>query len=304
MLSPQFDTPADLGTPVLGFVKPQLPTLVEAPPVGDGWLHEIKHDGNRTLVLIEDGRVRAFTRNGHDWTDKYRRVVACAATLRCRSAILDGESVVQDERGLSDFPALRRAMHQEPHRLAFFAFDLLHLDGADLRSLPLIQRKASLATLLGPADPDCAIQFCEAVSGDGSRIFAAAERMGLEGIVSKKATSKYRSGPSTAWLKTKCMTEGEFVVIGTEHQPGQAAFALLARKEDDGLRYAGSAFVTLAEPERDRFWSRAAELATDKTPIAGLRSKATWCRPALRVRARHLRGGEMLRHASLTALIE
>src|SRR5688572_24616393 len=116
----------------LGFIRPLRPTLVYEPPSGEGWIHEIKHDGHRTILVVEDGAARAFTRNGHDWTDRYSRVVTCAAGLPCRSAILDGEVIVQDENGRSDFSALRRAMKREPHRLVFFAFDLLLLDGKDL----------------------------------------------------------------------------------------------------------------------------------------------------------------------------
>jgi ATP-dependent DNA ligase len=118
--------------------------------------------------VIEERRVRAFTRNGHDWTDRYKRVVDCAVALHCQSAIIDGEVIVQDERGVSDFPALRRAMAREPQRLGFFAFDILHLNGADLRSRPLIERRALLRDLLGANDPACPIQFSEALAGDGA----------------------------------------------------------------------------------------------------------------------------------------
>jgi ATP-dependent DNA ligase len=131
-------------------------------------------------------------------------------------------------------------------------------------------------------------------------VFAAADRMGLEGIVSKQLGSRYRSGRSTDWLKTKCMTEGDFVVIGTERNEGGPPFALLARQDEDGLSYAGSAFVTLPSPARDLFWMLAGELAAAKPAIPGLKSRnATWCRPELTVRVRHLRGGGMVRHGSL-----
>jgi DNA ligase D-like protein (predicted ligase) len=288
----------------IGFVLPILPTSVSEPPSGEGWLHEIKHDGYRTLIVIDDGRVRAFTRNGYDWTERYSRVVACAAQIPCGSAILDGEMVVQNEAGLSDFHALRRAISDEPQRLVFFAFDLLHLNGQDLRGRALSERKQRLRTLLAEVDAFCPIQFCAGVVGDGAAVFAAAERMGLEGIVSKRLESRYRSGRSTAWLKTKCMTESEFVVVGMEPNPGGPPFALLAREEGGSLTYVGSAFVTLPQPARDAFWTRTAELAVDKPAFRELRSaKASFVRPELRVKARHLRGGDVLRHATLTALL-
>ncbi len=287
----------------LGFVPPLLPTLASAPPLGDDWLHEIKHDGYRTLLVIDSGRARAFTRNGHDWTDRYRRVVECAAELPCSTAILDGEMIVQDEHGRSDFLALRGAMASEPHRLIFYAFDLLHLDGKDVRAEPLVERRARLHDLLADPGPFCPIQFSEALSADGGAVFIQVERMGLEGIVSKKAGSPYRSGRSPVWLKTKCMAEGDFIVIGTERPDGKPPLAHLARQHEHGLTYAGSAFVTLPGKERDRFWSRTAELAAER-PMSRSRSRnVTWCRPELRVRARYLRGAGMIRHATVAALL-
>jgi bifunctional non-homologous end joining protein LigD len=102
------------------FITPALPSLVDVPPAGDGWIHEIKHDGYRTQLLIAGGRARAFTRNGHDWTEKYAPIARAVEHLACTSAVLDGELVVQDERGVSDFSALRRAIHRQPERLVFF----------------------------------------------------------------------------------------------------------------------------------------------------------------------------------------
>jgi bifunctional non-homologous end joining protein LigD len=287
------------------FVAPLMPTLVSEPPAGEGWLDEIKHDGFRTLIAIDGSAVRAYTRNGHDWTDRYSRVVAAAEQLACGTALIDGEMIVQDECGAADFRALRGAIEREPHRLVLFAFDLLFLNGRDLRQLPLIERKAKLRDLI-PAGASNPIQYCEAIEADGAEVFAAADRLDLEGIVSKQATSRYRSGPSKAWLKTKCMTESEFTLVGMEANPGGPPYALLARETDEGLAYAGSAFVTLPQPERDRFWTRAEKLAVDRAVIPELRKgnrKATFTRPEMRVRARHLRGEEMLRHASLTALL-
>src|SRR5690242_12789889 len=134
----------------LGFIKPELPTLVPEPPTGEGWIHEIKYDGYRTLIVIDRGQVRAFTRNGNDWTSAYRRVVDACSNLTCRAAVLDGEMVVQDENGLTDFNALRSAVHRAPHRILFFAFDLLHLNGEDLRGRPLMERRALLQKLIKP----------------------------------------------------------------------------------------------------------------------------------------------------------
>ena len=187
------------------------PRLVDAPPKGDGWLHEIKYDGYRTQLLIEDGQARAFTRRGHDWTDKYGPIVDVARTLPCTSAIIDGELIVQDENGVSDFMALRSAIFKEPHRLVFFAFDLLHLNGHDLRDMPIEDRRELLTELIEDSDP---IHLSTEFDGDGTVFFAAAEARGLEGIVCKKKGSRYIAGETDLWQKVKCWVTGDLDVIG------------------------------------------------------------------------------------------
>ena len=215
----------------------------------------------------------------------------------------DGEAVGQDEVGRSDLAAFHSALDAEPHKVLLFAFDLLHLDGKDVRREPLEERRARLQALLKP-DPLSGIQFSEAIEGDGRAIFAEAEKMGLEGIVSKRLGSRYKSGASRDWLKTKAMVEGEFVVVGAAPNPGGAPFALLAREEAGELIYVGSAFVTLPEASRERFWRRIEATKIARPVVAGIGSrKASFCPPELRVRAKHLRGEAMLRHASLTALL-
>ena len=289
--------------PRLAFIPPLSPTLSEAPPAGESWLHEIKHDGFRTELLIESGKARAISRRSLDWTARYRRIVAAAEALKCKSAIIDGEAVVQDELGRSDLAAFHSALDAEPHRVLLFAFDLLHLDSKDLRKEPIEERRARLQELLKP-DPHSGIQFSEAITGDGASIFAEAEKMGLEGIVSKRLGSRYKSGTSRDWLKTKAMVEGEFVVVGAAPNPRGAPFALLAREDGGALVYAGSAFVTLPGASRDRFWRTVEATKLKHSVVAGIGSrKASFCQPALRVRAKHLRGESMLRHASLTALL-
>jgi DNA ligase D-like protein (predicted ligase) len=291
----------------LSFVPPLLPTLVSEPPVGDGWMHEIKHDGYRTLLIVERKRARAFTRRGLDWTENYAPICAAAEMLPCKAAILDGETVVQDERGVADFHALRRAIGSGGQGIVFFAFDLLHLDGRDLRGRPLAERRTLLRNVLGASGSKSPLQFSDHYEGDAKAFFDAVAKTGLEGIVSKRATSRYRSGQSTAWQKTKCEAEGEFVVVGAEPNPGGAPYALLAREEPGGLVYAGAAFVTLPADARKRFWTRSEQIKIPK-PVraAGLdtrKRKVSWFKPEIRVKAKHLRGGDMLRHARLTGLL-
>jgi bifunctional non-homologous end joining protein LigD len=229
-----------------------MPTLTDSVPEDDGWFNELKYDGYRTQVHVGRSEVRAYTRNAYDRTARYETIVKCAGELTCASAIIDGELIVQDKSGRSDFHALKAAIAREPDRLVLIAFDLLHLDGRDLRNLRLEQRRTLLERLLGPNETGWPIQFSEAVS-DGRALFNAVETMELEGIVSKRLGSRYRSGPAKAWLKTKCFCEEELVVIGTQ-RGDKAPTALLARLVDGSLVNAGGAMVTLPQPERDLFW--------------------------------------------------
>jgi len=185
----------------LEFIQPQLATVVDHPPPGAGWIHEVKHDGYRTLLIIERRKARAYTRNGFDWSERYLGITkAAAAKLDCHSAMIDGEVVVQDERGASDFEALKSAIRWRPQSLIFCAFDLVHLNGKDLRNAPLLDRRAELRKLVPSEHP---FLFSEEFAGEAAAFFQACADHQLEGIVSKLASSKYRSERSKTWLKTK-----------------------------------------------------------------------------------------------------
>jgi bifunctional non-homologous end joining protein LigD len=234
----------------LGFVEPQLASPVDQPPEGKHWIHEIKHDGYRCQVLLERGQARVFTRNGYDWSDRFPSIVHAAANLRCQSAIIDGEAIVQDEHGISDFEALPSAMRCQPHGIVLYAFDLMHLNGKDLRQQTLSVRRSILKALIG-SDAESRIQFSDEFDGDGDALFKACAQQGLEGIVSKHGRAPYRSGRSKTWLKTKCFTEGTFVIIGTDRDRKTGA---LAKAGTEGLAYAGAAFFAVrGEMGRDLF---------------------------------------------------
>ena len=192
-----------------------LPTLVDEAPEGIEWIHEIKYDGYRTQLAIAGSTPQAFTRNGHDWSEKYAAVIKSALALRCQSAIIDGEMCVQNAAGVTDFKAFKSAIKSAPHRLVLFAFDLLMLDGRDLRAEPLVDRRRRLKDLIG-VDMVTRIAFSEEHVGQGPAFFKAADQHGLEGIVSKRADSRYRSGRSDAWLKIKSFTIGDYAVLGIE----------------------------------------------------------------------------------------
>ena len=179
------------------FIKPCLATRVPGPPGSAEWVHEIKHDGYRLQAHKDGARVRLFTRGGHDWTARFPRIAEAVARLRATSCILDGEAAVTDPNGLAVFDLLRSGGGR---KAVMFAFDLMELDGVDLRARPLLDRKAGLAKLLRKS---AAIVYTEHLTGDGKIIFEHACGLGIEGIVSKRVDAPYRSGRSPAWLKTK-----------------------------------------------------------------------------------------------------
>ena len=160
--------------------------MTDQPPQGSDWIHEIKHDGYRCQVLLERGQARVLTRNGYDWSDRFPSIVRAAVNLRCQSAIIDGEAIVQDGNGASDFEALSSAMRWRPHSIILYAFDLMHLDWKDLRQQTLSERRANLKALIG-TDEESRIQSSEEFDGDGDALFKACTQHGLEGIVSKHA---------------------------------------------------------------------------------------------------------------------
>jgi bifunctional non-homologous end joining protein LigD len=226
-------------------MQPQLATLVDVPPDGDAWLHEIKLDGYRLLAHRNGRDVRLVTRNGHDWTTRFPTIAAAIRGLAVRDAVLDGEVVVLARNGVSDFQALQNSLDTgDDQRHVFFAFDLLHCDGVDLTQTPLRERKRRLAALLGPR-ADGPLRYSEHVDGRGDEFHREACAEGLEGIVSKRADGAHAPGRSREWVKTKCLRRQEFVVGGFT-APGGArggfGSLLLGVHETDGergLRYAG-----------------------------------------------------------------
>jgi bifunctional non-homologous end joining protein LigD len=190
-----------------GFVEPCNPTLRKTPPSGDEWLHEIKHDGYRAQVQFSDG-VRIFTRRGHDWADRMPAIAAAVGALPVNNVILDGELVAVDAKGQAVFYELPAGLTSRPTRvkarLIYYAFDLLYLDGFDLRGAALIDRKRVLEALLDNARGLQLIKYVEHIEGDGAMVLEHACKLELEGIVSKRVDAPYRSGKRPEWIKTKC----------------------------------------------------------------------------------------------------
>src|SRR5262245_22081973 len=179
------------------FIHPCQPIVANQPPSGPGWAHELKHDGYRLQIHVRDGRVRLITINGADWSKRYPRIVETATKINC-AAILDAEVVWLDLEGVPNFDALHSRVNDQ--NATACAFDLLMLNGDDLRRRPYVERKAALRKLLRHGR---GIQYVEHAEGHGDKLFAAACKLGLEGIVSKKLNAPYRSGPSKTWIKVK-----------------------------------------------------------------------------------------------------
>jgi bifunctional non-homologous end joining protein LigD len=182
-----------------GFIAPCLPTKTDKLPAGGQWLHEIKHDGFRIIARKKGAQVRLYSRPGNDLTHRFPLIAETLTRLRSRSCIIDGEAVACDDNGVASFDLVR---HQRANGTVFlYAFDLIELNGDDLRRDLLVVRKATLASIV--AKGGAGIRFNEHMEGDGPTVFAHACKMGLEGIVSKRKDSAYRSGRSPDWLKMK-----------------------------------------------------------------------------------------------------
>ena len=223
-------------------IEPQLATLVDAVPRGEEWIHEIKYDGYRALCEIRDGEARLITRHGKDWTDRFSPVAREAAKLPVRQAILDGEVVVLEPDGTTSFQTLQNALAENRQDdLVYFAFDLIYLDGYDLRGASLMDRKAALLELL--AGGGKAIRPGDHIEGDGEDFYRQACNFALEGIISKRADLPYHSGRNKDWLKVKCLKRQEFAIVGfTDPEKSRVGFGALLLAVNDAhgkLVYAG-----------------------------------------------------------------
>jgi ATP-dependent DNA ligase len=278
----------------LKFIKPMESELVDNPPEGDDWIHEIKFDGYRTQLIKDEDGIRVLTRRGYDWTARYQILADQAAAIEADDFIIEGEAIVVDAAGRSDFHALQSAVSSsEPSQDYYLvAFDLLHLNGHDLRNMPLEDRREILE---GMIEAGSRIQFSEAMPGTGDAIYYVADQTGQEGIVSKRRDSLYRSGPTMNWRKIKCYDEKEMDIIGVQREPGQAARVLMADKG----RYLGTANVNFRFDKRKHLWDRVQGKVGGPVPKGLKRDKAEWLKPGLVGRVKFLKGEEQLRHAKL-----
>jgi bifunctional non-homologous end joining protein LigD len=252
------------------FVAPQLATLVETAPAGSEWLHEIKYDGYRALAAIAGGEVLIRTRSGLDWTEKFAPLVPALSRLRCKSALIDGEIAVADEQGHTDFGALQDALATGRGGFNYYAFDLLYLDGKDLRARPLRERKRLLQNLLKTMSKNGPLIYSDHVQGNGEKVFQRACELKLEGIISKRTDDPYRSGRTTSWLKIKCGLEQEFVIIGwrPSKRAGRAFSSILLAARDRGeLRYCGRVGTGYSDTRFDELAAAFRKYARRSPPV-------------------------------------
>jgi bifunctional non-homologous end joining protein LigD len=280
-----------------GFIAPQLAQQAASAPQGQGWVHELKLDGYRIQILIQSDDRKAtkkrtaklLTRKGLDWTARMPDIADAATKLYVESAILDGEAVALDNRGVSNFADLQAAFHEGRQQyITYFAFDLLHLNGHDLRGLPLEERKRILEDLLRDAGDKSPLKFSEDIAADGEEVFEKACALGAEGIVSKLKSAKYTSGRSGAWLKQKCRLEQEFVIGGfTLPSKGTSGIGalLLGYYEKGKLHYAGRAGTGFTQKTHRMIRARLDRLQQKNSSFVevppGERRSAIWVKPEL-----------------------
>jgi bifunctional non-homologous end joining protein LigD len=276
--------------PMPAFIEPCLSTLYPRPPKGQRWVHEIKFDGYRLQVRIERGRVRLSTRSGQDWTSKFgTRLIEALKRIPATTAILDGELVVEDAGGASDFSALQADLSEgNTDRLVLYLFDLLHVDGFDIKRVALTERKRVLEVLLAQAAPQGPVRYSEHFDEDGDLLFKHACRLGLEGIVSKVRTAPYQSGRGRNWLKSKCSQRQEFVIAGylpSTTSRRMVGSLVLGYYRDGRLFYAGRVGSGFSESIARDLWQRLNVLRVAEPPLEGVppeyAQKVRWVAPRL-----------------------
>jgi bifunctional non-homologous end joining protein LigD len=241
--------PAAIGTkaPFPGFIAPALASKVDKVPSGDRWLHEIKFDGYRVQLRIANDDIKVFTRRGNDWTKRFRKIAGDAYLINAGSAIIDGEVVVPAADGTTDFSVLQNELKGKSTRIVLVAFDLLYLNGRDLRKLPLVERKAVLKKLIEKTP----IQFSESFELDGQEMLKHACRVGLQGVVSKVRESRYPSDRTNDWVKVTCAQRETLPIAGFALDGNKWDGIYVGREKGGRLIYAERS-ITASRRKRKR----------------------------------------------------
>jgi bifunctional non-homologous end joining protein LigD len=261
-----------------GFIGPALATSIDKVPSGERWIHEIKFDGYRVQVHLRNATVNVFTRRGNDWTNRFRKIAADAWHINAGSAIIDGEVVVPTEDGTTDFSVLQNELKGRSKKIVMVAFDLLYLDGHDLRKLPLFERKALLKKIVSETD----IQFSESFEVDGRDMYKHACKTGLEGVVSKVRDSKYVSGRGNDWVKKTCAQRETLAIAGFALDGKKWDGLYLGRRNGSDLIYAGKVDRGFDTASAKDLQARLKPLIRDTQPYSKrIAHRGIWVEPSL-----------------------
>jgi bifunctional non-homologous end joining protein LigD len=264
--------------PLRGFVEPALAPSIEKVPAGDRWIHEIKFDGYRVQVHLANATVKIFTRRGNDWTNRFKKIANDAWHISAGSAIIDGEVIVPSENGVSDFSVLQNELRGKSKKLVLYAFDLLYLNGFDLRKAPLFERKALLRKLIAKTD----VLFSESFETDGAAMFKQACKMGLEGVVSKVRDSRYHSGRGNDWVKVTCRQRETLPIAGFALKDNRFDGLYIGRQEGDELIYAGKVDHGFDNASAKDLQTRLKPLIRKTQPYARkIAHRGIWVEPSL-----------------------
>lgn len=305
-------SPSDVTESLPDFVPPCLALLQSKPPEGDLWRHEVKFDGYRMQARLDGDDIRLLTRTGLDWTDKFGQVlVSDLQRLPCETAVLDGEVVALGDDGLTSFSALQAALSDgETDQLVYFVFDILHLDGRDLRPDPFDARRQRLEGLLEAAGDLAAVRLSAQFDVAGDAMLEQSCRLGLEGMISKRGDAPYRSGRGGDWIKSKCSLGQEFVIVGyvPSKGAGRSLGSLeLAVRDGDTLTSVGRCGSGFSQREADRLKRQLDALKTAKPAISGPATRdrsVIWVKPELvaEVAFRGWTGNHHIRQASFKGI--
>jgi bifunctional non-homologous end joining protein LigD len=276
----QRNKPAAIGVkaPFPGFVEPALASSIARVPSGERWIHEVKFDGYRVQLHIANDAIKVFTRRGNDWTRRFKKVAGDAFLIGAGSAIIDGEIVVPAADGSTDFSVLQNQLRGKSDKIVMIAFDLLYLNGYDLRKLPLMQRKALLKNLIAKT----AIQYSESFEVDGPEMFKHACSIGIEGVVSKVRDSRYASGRGNDWVKKTCAQRETLPIAGFALKENKFDGVYIGRLKGKDLVYAGKVDHGFDTASAKDLQARLQPLIRKTQPYAKkIAHKAVWVEPSL-----------------------